>query len=130
VIPPPIALGLTICDLVIVEEGTKKVSLVGAISTFQPAHFPFLPAPFFVHVALTDGLGNATIDLIVTHLDTGESIYFRQRAVRFSHKLNELHVAFRISDCSFPSPGLYQVTLLLDREWVAHQRFRILAQEV
>jgi hypothetical protein len=33
-IPPPIALGLALCDYVIVEERTKKVSLIGRFDTF------------------------------------------------------------------------------------------------
>jgi hypothetical protein len=31
-IPTPVALGLTLCDYVIVEEGTKKESLIGTFA--------------------------------------------------------------------------------------------------
>jgi hypothetical protein len=61
-VPPPIALGLTLCDYVIVEEGTKKVSLIGTFTGIAVDHFPAVPQPFSVFSALIDGLGDATMN--------------------------------------------------------------------
>jgi hypothetical protein len=79
-------------------------------------------------VALTDGLGDATLDLIVTRLDTFEEIYSRRRLVHFSDRLRELHVIFRVTDCVFGTPGSHQFALFVDREWVAQRRLNILAE--
>jgi len=127
-VPRPVALGLTLCDYLVIEEGTRKVSLVGVLTKLTAEHFPYVPPPFFVHAALTDGLGAATIDLVATRLDTGEEIGLRRRTVRFVNRLGELHVVFRINDWSFPVAGSYQITLLVDREWVAQRRIRILLE--
>jgi hypothetical protein len=128
-VPGPIVLDLTLCDYVIVEEGTRKVSLIGIFGKLPADHFPFLASPFCVHSALTDGLGDATIDLVVSRLDTLEEVYARQRRIIFSDRLRELHVIFRISDCSFPTAGIYQVVLLVDKEWAAQRRFRVVSEE-
>jgi hypothetical protein len=53
----PVAIGMTLCDYVIVEEKTKKVSLIGAFTGMRVSRFPSDPSPFSVYAALTDGLG-------------------------------------------------------------------------
>ena len=128
-VPQPVVLGLNLCDYVILEAETNKISLIGIFPKLRANRFPFLPSPFCVHAALTDGLGDATIDLIATRLDSGENIYARRRRVRFSSKLRELHVVFKVNNCSFPSPGTYLFTLLVDGEWVAQRRLRIYSEE-
>ena len=58
-IPPPVAVSLTLCNHVMVEEGgTRRVSLIGGFSRLRVTSFPATPA-FYVFAALTDGLGNA-----------------------------------------------------------------------
>jgi hypothetical protein len=44
--PCPIALGLMLCDQVIVEKRTEKVSLIGQFSTLRLARFPGVPLPW------------------------------------------------------------------------------------
>ena len=67
-IPPPVALGL--CEKAIVEEGTKNLTLVNTFTTMFVDGFPSPPQRFAAYAALTDGLGNATIQLGLTHLET------------------------------------------------------------
>lgn len=126
-VPTPVALGLTLCDYVIVEDGTKRVSLIGTLTKITGGSFPHLAPQFFVFAALMDGLGDATVDVIATRLDTNERIYARQRRVHFSDRLRELHVIFRVADCRFPAPGVYQFTMLVDGEWVAQRRIHVVA---
>jgi hypothetical protein len=128
-IPCPIALGLTVCDYVIIEERTKKVSLIGGFTGIGVSRFPAVPAPFSVFAVLTDGLGDATIKLSVSQLDTQEQVLSREMPGHFPDRLAELRIHFRISQASFPSPGWYQVSLLVDGEWVAQRRIRVYLSE-
>jgi hypothetical protein len=123
--PRPVAVGLTLCDYLVIEEGTRKVSLVGYLVKLTAERFPFTPPPFYVFAALTDGLGDATIDLVVSRLDSLDELYARQLRVNFSSRLRERQVVFRISDCVFGAPGAYQFTLYVDGEWVAQRRLVI-----
>jgi hypothetical protein len=128
-IPLPVVLDLTPCDYVIVEEGTKKVSVIGSIGKLTATQFPFTPPPFWVHMAFTDAVGDATIDLVIMRLDTLEEVYSRQRQITFSDRLDVFHLMFRIRDFSFETPGVYQVGLYVDREWAAQRRLRVALEE-
>jgi hypothetical protein len=123
--PPPIVLGLTICEKVIVEEGTKNVTLVSTFTKLQVDTFPTVAQRFTVYTVLTGGLGDGTIDLIVRNLETDQVVYEAKLPVRLTDRLMELRVLFRVTNCVFPSPGAYQVTLLLDGEWLAQRRVNV-----
>jgi hypothetical protein len=127
--PAPIALGLTLCDYVLVEEGSKKVSLIGSFIGIRAAKFPFVPLPFCVFAPLTGGLGDGRVELSVTDLDSNEEIYSLVRALRFPDRFVEVHVLFRLSECEFPQAGSYLVTLLIDGDWIAHRRLRVYSME-
>ncbi len=116
---------MTLCDYVIVEEKTKKVSLIGSFTGMKVSHFPSTPAPFSVYAALTDGLSDVTIELIVSRLDTEEEIYSFRNTTHFPDKLAEVRFHLRLTQCSFPVAGHYQFTLLADGEWLAHRRLRV-----
>jgi len=128
-VPRPLVLGLTLCDYALVEEGTKKVSLIGAFSGIRAASFPFFRPSFCVFASLTDGEGDADVDLTVTHLESDEEVYFLQRSVRFPGRFTEVRTLFRIADCRFPAAGAYFFTLRVDREWVAHRRIQVYPSE-
>jgi hypothetical protein len=128
--PTPITLGLTLCEKVIVEEGTRNVTLVSTFNKPAVSRFPTPPKRFDVFAALTDGVGDATIKLTVTSLATDEMIYEREAQAYFPNRLAEVHVLFRVGECSFPAPGFYQVSLLLDGEWVAQRRLQLIERQV
>jgi hypothetical protein len=124
-----VVLGLTLCDLIIVEEETEKVSLIGTFTKLEVEEFPSAPKPFCVFAALTNGSGDATIDLVVTRLDTDEDLYEEGVGVHFPGKLTEVQLLFRIQDWTFPAPGWYQFVLLVDGEWVAQRRLEVSVAE-
>lgn len=126
-VPRPVALGLFLCDQAIVEEATRKTSLVGMFNHLTAKQFPFLPPPFTVFAALTDGQGTGRIALVVSRLETGEGIHAFRTTANFPDRLAISRMRFRIRECRFPQPGMYEFTLLIDDEWVAHNRLQILA---
>jgi len=64
-VPTPVALGLNVCEKIVVEEGTKNVTLVNCFSKMFVDGFPSGPRRFAVHAALRDGQGRANISLNV-----------------------------------------------------------------
>jgi hypothetical protein len=123
--PLPIVLGLTICEKIIMEEGTKNLTIVSTFTKIHVGEFPSLPQRFAVYCVLTEGRGDARIDLVLTSLASSEEIYRRWMPFHFPNPLAEARVLFRITDCVFPEAGIYQVTLLIDGEWVAQRRFHV-----
>lgn len=128
-VQPPTAIGLIACDLVIVDQNTKKVTLVNSFSGIKTDAFPFLAVPFCVFAILTDGEGVAEVALIVTRVETDEEIYSFSRGVHFPDRLTEVQVLYRITTCIFPAPGEYLFTLLTDRDWVAQRRIQVYRRE-
>jgi hypothetical protein len=129
-VPPPVALALILCDQVIVEEGTKKVSLIGAFRNLQSRVFPFVPLPFCVLATLTGAQGEGEIALTVTELETDEEVASVTRRVTFPDRFAEGRVLFRLAECAFPAPGGYMFTLTVDGDWVAHRRLQIRQTEI
>ena len=124
-IPPPMVLGLTICEKGIVEEGTRNVTLVNTFTRLVVEEFPSPPQRFSVYSMLTDGLGDATILLTVTNLETDEEVDRIERRFRFPDRLAEVRLLFRIRECSFPVEGTYQITLSIDGEWLSERRLQV-----
>ncbi len=82
-LPQPIVVGLTLCEKIIVEEGTKTVSLVSCFTKLGVDVFPTPPERVCVYAALTDGFGEGTIDLLITRLETGQVIASNRSQIRF-----------------------------------------------
>jgi hypothetical protein len=129
-IPPPVALGLFLCDQVIVERGTNRASLIGTITSLEGQAFPFVPLPFCVFAVLTGSKGEGVATLTVTQLETDEEVYSVTRRVEFPDRFAEGRLLFRLADCSFPRPGIYVFTITVDNDWVAYRRLRIRQTEI
>jgi hypothetical protein len=114
----PNVVGLTLCQQVVTDPTTHNVTLVNVFTRLRCPRFPSPPQPFVVWTTLTDGLGDATISLVVTRLDTLEEITLRRWQMQFSDPLRVIRLTLRIPAFSFAVAGEYQFSLLADGEWV------------
>ena len=51
------------------------------------------------------------------------------RPLSFPNRLTEVQVLFHVNDCQFPSPVVYQVTIFVDGDWVAHRLLSVVSAE-
>jgi hypothetical protein len=122
----PAAIGLLVCEQVIIEEDTHNVTPVNCFAKRFLRQFPSEPVTFVVFALLNDGNGNVNLNVVVQRLDvTLEEIYRISAAAVFRDQLQEMRCVFRIRNFSFPSPGAYQVSLFADGEIIAQRRLRI-----
>ena len=128
-IPPPIALGLTLCDYILLEAGTGKVSLIGTFSGIRGVRFPLIPAPFCIFASLTGGAGDATVELAAIDLETNEEVLSQQAVLHFPDRFTEVYAVYRQIQCEFPKPSTYLFTMLVDGDWIAHRRLRVSSKE-
>jgi hypothetical protein len=119
--PTPIALGMSFCDYVILEEGTEKASLIGCFGALAASAFPSRSHSFFVYTDLTDGLGRGVADLTISRLDSGETIHRQVKIIDFPSRFSVVRYSMKVGNCRFPIPGAYLVTLEVDRELVAQR---------
>ncbi len=60
--------------------------LIGSFTGMKVSRFPSDPFPFSIYAALTEGLGDITMELIVARLDSGEEIYSRRNVVHLRRR--------------------------------------------
>jgi len=123
----PVPRGLFLCDLVIVEAQTGKVSLVNTLDRFRCPVFPSVPKPFVVYAFLTDGIGDVDLTIEIEGLARLEQVYSYTTRVRFPDRVAATHFKFTVTDCSFPRPGLYQVVLYANRNPIAQTRIEVIS---
>jgi hypothetical protein len=112
----PQVVGLYPCDRIDLNTQTGQVSLVGI---FHSLHFRAFPSPrkkFTVYAALYDGLGEGTMDLRITRLETEGDIYSHARWYSFPGRGRLAHVDVPVTKCAFPAPGRYAFKLRFDKQ--------------
>jgi hypothetical protein len=119
--PTPVALGMTLCDHLIIEEGTGKASLIGCFGALAVSSGPSPPHSFWVYTDLTDGAGRGVANLSISRLDTDEVIRRYVKVVDFNNRFAVIRCAIAVTNCRFPVSGKYLVTLDIDGELVAHR---------
>jgi hypothetical protein len=121
----PSALGLFLCDQVILDHETLKPSLIGIFTIINGSRFPVTHGPFEVFSVLTDGQGQVVLELILTCLTTDKRILSRKLLGEFLTPLHTLNVRFRLGAITLPNPGTYLFELHADGEPVCHHRFLV-----
>ncbi len=121
----PVVVGLLLCESVIIEEGTHNLTLVNCFTKRKAEQFPSEPHRFIACAVLTDGLGEVTTEVVIKSLSDYEPIYRRSQRIRFADPLQEVRFILRITQCSFPAAGVYEISLSADGELLATHRFQV-----
>ena len=118
----PVAIGLLLCEQIIVEDKTHNITPVNCFTRRPADTFPSTPPPFVVLAILTDGSGEIPLEVLIQRLDTLDEVYRTTRSFHFTDPLLEMRCTVRIRECSFPVPGPYLVSLLADSEMIAQRK--------
>ena len=124
----PTAIGLSLCEQVIIEEKTHNVTLVNCFIHRTIDRFPSR-TPFIVFAHLTGGFGEVPMDVVVQELTELDEIYRKSFTARFAEPLNTIRCTVRIRDCEFPEPGKYVVSLFAGGETMAERKIQLLLKE-
>jgi hypothetical protein len=124
-IPPPTALGLFLCERVLVDKESGNPSPIGIFTGLAVDQFPSDPQRFSVFSALTDGAGNGNLELAAVRLDTGEQFYSQKHPVHFPDRGIVVNIHVRVRKIVFPSPGWFEMLLLIDNDLIAQRKVRV-----
>jgi hypothetical protein len=114
-----------VCEKAIIEEGTKNVTLVNCHTRVRVEQFPSEPRRFALFAILADGAGDVTLEIVITRLADDATIFRESRPVHFGNKLQEVRFLFRVTGCTFPTAGKYQIDLFADGQYLAHHRINV-----
>jgi hypothetical protein len=116
---PPTAVGLIVCERIIIEETTRHRTLVNSMTSVRFPTFPSPPQRIEVYAVLRDGQGEGMMSFTVTRLDLLEEIVEYSWPIRFRDPLHVVQVMLTLPGLSFPAPGRYQFALVADGDLVA-----------
>lgn len=115
--PAPTAIGLWICERVVIEQGTKNPNIIAAFDGLGVEQFPARPLPFSVFSTLTDAVGRGTISLRACSLQSGDVIYRNDRGFISTDRLTAVNIHFRVETIDFPLKGITRSTCTSTTNW-------------
>jgi hypothetical protein len=121
----PVAIGLLVCEQVIVEEDTKNVTPVNCFTRRAVSAFPTDPTNLVVVAFLTDCSGTMSLEVKIESLDNWDVVSRYGQEAKFEDPLREYRCIVRVRNVRFPAPGQYQVTLFADGEPIAQRKVSI-----
>lgn len=120
----PVLLAMIICDQLIREEGTKKISLLGLFNRVGAKTFPCVHSRLHIFVAVTDYMGTADCELKFSD-NSGKEIVKLAGQFNFPNKLAVIEMNFRMDNLPLPKAGAYHFDFIIDREIIGHRKFRV-----
>ncbi len=119
----PIVMSINVCDEIIRDEISKKISLIGLFSQIQTATFPTHHPSLHVYVSLTDGHGDYEGELRFVSEEDDNVIASMKGKVPFQNPLQTVELNFAINNLKFETPGKYRVEFLCGGEPVGSKQF-------
>ena len=123
--PPPNAAGCILCEQVIVDQRSKRPTLINVLSALTVDSFPSEPCKFYVFATLSGGHGDAIIELAINRLDTLDEVHRQKIPIRFQDPITSISMALRVRDVCFPVAGWYELALFIDGDLIAQRRFEV-----
>jgi hypothetical protein len=128
---PTLCPAIIICDGIIQEAGTGKLTCIGTFQFYNAPQFPFV-IPGFAVLAMVDnlqaGLKDAKVTVRVESMDSGHTLASAVANVTMTEGYDSrgsLDVPFRFPPMTFPAPGLYQIVVLFNNEQLGTRRLLV-----
>ncbi|OHB61528.1 MAG: hypothetical protein A2167_02795 [Planctomycetes bacterium RBG_13_46_10] len=127
--PTPTVLSINICDNIIRDEITKKVSLIGLFSAIRANNFPCTHPLLHVHVALTNGHGKYQTDIRFLNLADDKPIAGMRGPLLFQNPLQVVELNVCWQQLRFEKPGEYVVQVICDGVPIGERKFIVIGPQ-
>lgn len=128
---PPVVRYMILCDNWYLDvTNSRRIIIEGLLSNIKPLDYPPYPllyAELCVFLVLTEGRSQADGHIVCVDETTGQEIFrTRKRSIQFgSDPLELVGVPFRIRDCMFPKPGMYNIQFWYDDRCLEERSLRL-----
>jgi hypothetical protein len=126
--PPPICKAILLCDHVIVDALTKKLSIIGIFEAFAIVSTPPTTAPFTAFLQMTDGVGRYGVTIEIHDLQTGKILgRTREVQIEFPQRQTKLNFFSPVPPLPLPTPhvGRYDFVVFADGQEIDRQQFEV-----
>ena len=123
---PVLVSSIILSDVVIREQGTNKISLVGCFNQFNANKFPFNTPPFFITGSITNITGKVDGVISVTALiedpNSGHVLSSTPGRLQFSKESPPIpnnmvfEIPFPVVPFAIPKAGMYSVKILFNNQ--------------
>lgn len=121
--PNPIVLSINVCDTIIRDEKTQKVSLIGLFNAIHAKTFPARHPLMHAYIALTNGHGKHKIKIQFIRDEDNEIIVSMDGEMEFPNPLAIIELNLEWRGMQFDKPGNHNVQVLSDEEIIGSRKF-------
>ena len=121
----PALLSINICDQVIREEGTHKLSLIGLFTNIKARKFPCTHPCLHVYIAVTGGRGKQAGELRFINDEMDKRLIALKGDVEFPNPLAVVEMNFLISNLRLDKPGPYRFEFWLENKLIGQRHFSV-----
>ena len=125
----PTLLALLFCDSIIVDETSKKKTLVGVFTHINTPGFPCVHASMSVYISLRNAEGDHELTMKLIHMETDALIGEVQIKVNFIDKTKPSDLGLNLPPTNLPESGRYEFQLWDNGDLLGTQEFVALLQE-
>ena len=124
----PVVKGVYVCDEVLTDPVSGKVSLLNSFITMRPPDgFPFELAKLSVFIGLRGARGQARLRVEIVQAATNVTVFRTpDRPVNFFDPLVTVYARFRLEQLRFAEPGRYTVEVFSDGDFLDDEVITVL----
>ena len=122
----PTLLAILVCDLIIRDEQTHNVSLIGIFNTIHAIEFPTVHARLHVFVSLTDGRGVCNGKLCLVDRETEAVLAETSGEIEFPPDARSVvDMNFELRNTPFAKPGSYAFDFYVEGQLIGSRPFSV-----
>jgi hypothetical protein len=123
--PGPKVLAINICDSIIRDERTKKVSLIGLFNAIHASTFPARHRSMCIYIALTNGHGKYKLDVRFKRVSDNQVIAGMEGEIEFVSPLQVVELNIELEGLEFREAGEHHVEVLGDNDLLGFRKFLV-----
>ncbi|MBM3221564.1 MAG: hypothetical protein FJZ38_23320 [Candidatus Rokubacteria bacterium] len=118
--PHPVLKAILLCERIIAEVGTTKITLVGTLGRLTSSQFPFdYRRGLELYVQITDVAGAYAMRMEVIRLEDERTIAEGETVSVIADRMDAYDVGFELPSIPFERPGRYDFRVFANSRFIA-----------